>query len=108
MRLLTRTGIDWTDKYGVLADAFARAAGEAGDHRWRDRRGRRERHHALLRPAAGAAATAPSDRLTFFAFDLMYLDGYDLTKAQLIDRKAQLQALLAPVISGSSAIQYSD
>ena len=38
----------------------------------------------------------------------MYLDGYDLTKARLVDRKAQLQALLEPVVSPSSAIQFSD
>ncbi len=37
------------------------------------------------------------ERLTFFAFDLMYLDGYDLTKVPLLERKALLRALLAPV-----------
>ena len=35
------------------------------------------------------------DRLVYYAFDLLHLDGYDLTGATLIDRKAVLQALLA-------------
>ena len=29
-----------------------------------------------------------SDRLTFFAFDLMYLDGFDLTKVRLDQRRS--------------------
>lgn len=107
VRLLTRTGIDWTDKYGMLADAFAalpvKQAVIDGEIVVVDDAG--VTHFSDLQQALHDGA---SDRLTYFAFDLMYLDGYDLTKAKLIDRKAQLQALLAPVISGSSAIQFSD
>jgi len=33
-------------------------------------------------------------RLLFYTFDLVYLDGYDLTKSPLIERKARLRALL--------------
>ena len=35
------------------------------------------------------------DRLVYYAFDLLHLDGYDLTGATLLDRKATLQELLA-------------
>ncbi len=38
VQLLTRTGIDWTERYGVLADAFADLPVQGGDPRWRDRR----------------------------------------------------------------------
>jgi bifunctional non-homologous end joining protein LigD len=31
-----------------------------------------------------------AERIHFYAFDLMYLDGYDLRDATLIDRKAAL------------------
>jgi bifunctional non-homologous end joining protein LigD len=36
-----------------------------------------------------------SDRLVYLAFDLLYLDGYDLRGAPLIERKRALQDLLA-------------
>jgi bifunctional non-homologous end joining protein LigD len=36
-----------------------------------------------------------SDRLVYLAFDLLYLDGYDLRAAPLIERKHALQTLLA-------------
>jgi bifunctional non-homologous end joining protein LigD len=40
-------------------------------------------------------AKRQSDRLVYFAFDLLYLDGYDLRGAPLIERKRALQDLLA-------------
>ncbi len=107
VKLLTRTGIDWTDRYGVLPDAFAELPAKQaiidGEIVVVDDAG--ITHFADLQDALHDGA---GDRLTFFAFDLMYLDGYDLTKAKLVDRKAQLQALLASVVTGSSAIQFSD
>ena len=63
-------------------------------------------HFADLQQALSDHA---SERLTFFAFDLMYLDGYDLTKAKLVDRKALLAIAAAP--SGrrrARRIQFSD
>jgi bifunctional non-homologous end joining protein LigD len=36
-----------------------------------------------------------SDRLVYLAFDLLYLDGYDLRRAPLIERKRALQRVLA-------------
>ncbi|MEO6395059.1 MAG: DNA ligase D [Devosia sp.] len=107
VRLLTRTGIDWTDRYGLLADAFAalpvRQAIIDGEIVVVDERG--ISHFADLQQALGEHA---SERLTFFGFDLMHIDGYDLTKARLIDRKEALKALLAPIVTPSSAIQFSD
>ncbi len=106
-KLLTRTGIDWTERYGALADAFpAIPAKEAildGEIVVIDENG--VSHFADLQQALSDHA---GERLTFFAFDLMYLDGYDLTKVRLDQRKALLQALLAPIVSPSSAIQFSD
>lgn len=42
-------------------------------------------------------AQDPESALRFFAFDLLYLDGYDLRQCALSDRKALLHAVLAPV-----------
>ncbi|MEO6013130.1 MAG: DNA ligase D [Devosia sp.] len=107
VKLTTRTGIDWTERYGVLARAFGnlpvKEAILDGEIVVVDESG--VSHFSDLQQALSDHA---SDRLTFFAFDLMYLDGYDLTKVKLSTRKALLQSLLAPIITGNSAIQYSD
>jgi bifunctional non-homologous end joining protein LigD len=42
--------------------------------------------------------------LNFFAFDLLYLDGYDLRGAALIDRRKLLQSIVLP----DSIVRYSD
>jgi DNA ligase D len=107
VRLITRTGIDWTDRYGVLADAFADlACKEAvldGEIVVVDENG--ITHFSDLQQALSDKA---GERLTFFAFDLVYLDGYDITKAPLLDRKEVLRALIAPVAGPQSAIHFSD
>jgi DNA ligase D len=107
VRLVTRTGIDWTDRYGVLAKAFAalpcKEAILDGEIVVVDSAG--VTHFSDLQQALGEKA---SERLTFFAFDLVHLDGYDLTKAPLVERKELLRALLAPVAGPSSAIHFSD
>ena len=46
-------------------------------------------------PAAVAARPSRvTARLIYYAFDLLYLDGYDLRGAQLVERKQLLEALL--------------
>jgi bifunctional non-homologous end joining protein LigD len=42
--------------------------------------------------------------LNFFAFDLLYLDGYDLRRASLIDRRRLLQSIVLP----DETVRYSD
>jgi bifunctional non-homologous end joining protein LigD len=53
------------------------------------------------KPALKGVAPPP---LNFFAFDLLYLNGYDLRKAALIDRRQLLASILMP----SEAVRYSD
>lgn len=106
-RLITRAGLDWTEKYGVLAHAFeGLACKEAiidGEVVVVDDQG--ITHFADLQKTLSNKA---SDRLTFFAFDLVHLDGYDLTKATLLTRKKALRSLLAPVLGPRSALHFSD
>jgi bifunctional non-homologous end joining protein LigD len=42
--------------------------------------------------------------LNFFAFDLLYLDGFDLRRASLIDRRRLLQSIVLP----DETVRYSD
>jgi bifunctional non-homologous end joining protein LigD len=42
------------------------------------------------------------DRFVYYAFDLMYLDGYDLRATPLVIRKEALAQLLARNLPGSS------
>lgn len=106
VRLITRGGIDWTTRYGDLPQAFAklpcRDAIIDGEIVVLDAKG--ISRFALLQEALAGGA---GSRLHFYAFDLLHLDGWDLTKAPLVRRKA----LLAQMLSGlgaNSAIQFSD
>lgn len=48
-----------------------------------------------------------SDRLTFYAFDVLYLDGHDLRSETLVNRKRALKMLLER-LPDNSPIQYSE
>ena len=48
--------------------------------------------------------TNPVNNLFFFVFDLLYLDGFDLRNATLIERKKYLKEIL----DGQEIIKYSD
>jgi DNA ligase D len=106
VKLLTRKGLDWTKRYGVLADAFAKLpckdAVIDGEIVVPDERG--VTHFAALQDAIANGDTA---KMVFYAFDLPHLNGYDLSGVRLLERKALLEKLLAPVIDHSSAIQFS-
>ena len=45
-----------------------------------------------------------AQRMAYYTFDILYADGYDLTKVPLVDRKHFLESALA---SGSRSIVYS-
>ena len=107
VRLLTRNGHDWTERYGALADAFlplgCRSAVLDGEVVVLDAGGV-SRFEALQ----AALAASETHRLIFYAFDLAYLNGWDLTGVPLQKRKALLEKLLAPVVDDDTAIQVSD
>lgn len=106
-RLITRAGLDWTKRYGDLADAFVPlpckevvidgeivAVDEAGISRF-----------SLLQDALSAGA---GNRLLFYAFDLLHLDGWDLRATAIERRKDLLARLLAGHVGGRSAIHLSE
>jgi bifunctional non-homologous end joining protein LigD len=45
--------------------------------------------------------------MVYYAFDLLYLDGYDLRPARLMDRKAVLAHLLAQDAAEVAPVLYS-
>ena len=92
--LRTRKGFDWTDRFQGIAEAALKAklpdciidgeivaldSGGAPD----------------FSALQAALADEDTDRLIFFAFDLLFAGGVDLRKQPLSDRKAQLEDLLA-------------
>lgn len=107
VRMITRNGLDWTNRYGALARAFKQlACTDAvidGEVAVQDPRGVTSIH--LLEQALSEGRT---HAMTFFAFDLLHLDGYDLRAATLLDRKKALAALLDPVLDARSPIQLSE
>ena len=106
-RLLTRRGNDWTDRFGSIASAAAfLPAGTAlldGEVAWLAEDGRTE--FQALQQALGEGR---EERLVYFAFDLLHLDGHDLTRAPLRVRKEALAALLAAAPAESGALRMSD
>ncbi|MFQ5970908.1 MAG: DNA ligase D [Alphaproteobacteria bacterium] len=106
-RLFTRGGHDWTERYGPIAEALTRLRVKSaiidGEICVQDARGL-----SSFPALQDALATGAAEKLVFFAFDLLYLDGYDLTDALLVDRKAALAALVEPVADETFPIQYSD
>src|SRR5690606_10928603 len=48
-----------------------------------------------------------TDRMVFYAFDLLYLDGFDLRNASLMDRKSLLQ-LAFDDLHGGGPIRFSE
>ncbi|MBC7281202.1 DNA ligase D [Hoeflea sp.] len=102
--LYTRSGLDWTDRYAGLAEAFAEldcanalidgevvsASSAGGSHFSALQRDLEERRPVI-----------------FMAFDLLELDGKSLVKRPLSERKEALSRLLARQHRGA-AIRYSD
>lgn len=105
VRLSTRGGHDWTARFPGLAAAFralpAKTAIVDGEAVIVDAHGR-----TSFQALQGALGRDRPD-LSFYAFDLLYLDGWDLRGAALVDRKRVLRQLLARLPPGS-AIRYSD
>jgi ATP-dependent DNA ligase len=104
VRLLTRTGLDWTHKYPAIAEAVSSlGAGQAyldGELCGVGPDGITSFSMIQLASDAGNAAG-----LVFFLFDLLHLDGDDLGARPLIERKARLAALLSNV---APPLHYSD
>jgi bifunctional non-homologous end joining protein LigD len=102
-RAYTRSGLDWSEKFdGIVAQAAklnCRSALLDGEAVVMDENGR-----SSFQALQGALKGAPA-KIDYFVFDLLELDGEDLTGLPLIERKAKLRALLP---EGDARIRYSE
>jgi bifunctional non-homologous end joining protein LigD len=93
-RLITRHGKDWTDRFSPVAREAAklpvRQAILDGEVVVLEADGT-----TSFQTLQNALAENRQDDLVYFAFDLIYLDGYDLRGASLMARKEALLNLLA-------------
>jgi len=94
VKLLTRRGLDWTIKFPTIARAVAGLPAEAalidGELVVEGEDGISS--FSLLQQDLKAGR---HDRMVFYVFDLMHLNGEDLRDLPLQERKARLQRLLA-------------
>ena len=105
VHLWTRRGLDWTDRFAVIAEALAAIDGRLqldGEIVVEDRNG-------IADFAALQAALRDGDqtRLVFYAFDLLVQDGEDLTRKPLMERKRRLKQVIDAVPAGGP-LRYSD
>ncbi len=106
VRLLTRTGLDWTDRFGSIAQALGALGLSSGlidgEIVVQDSGGIAK--FGLLQADLSAGR---QDRFVYYLFDLIYAEGYDLTPATLLDRKALLQQIVAG-LAASSPVRFSE
>ena len=104
IKLLTRNGLDWTEKYKILkveaAKIPAKSAYLDGEVVWVDKNGKTQ-FQGLQNVLSNK-----NGNLYFFAFDLLHLDGQDLQELPLLERKNELLKLLKK--AKSSRILFSE
>lgn len=94
VELLTRTGLDWTHRMKSIADALIDLSVESavidGEVVVLDSEGR-----SSFANLQAAFQEGTKHQLTYFAFDLLHLDGHNLRDLALQDRKQILEKVLA-------------
>ncbi len=105
VKLLTRTGIDWTARFPSLAKALKalkiKSAIIDGEAVVEDEQGVTSFVKLVEALEAGRSA-----EMVFIGFDLLYLDGVNITLGPLIERKDLLKAVLTR--SRSKHLRYSE
>ncbi|ANY83265.1 DNA ligase (plasmid) [Microvirga ossetica] len=105
VQLLTRKGLDWTAKFKPVANALKElklpSALLDGEIVVEDEAGVSS-FSALQRELKGKG-----ERFVYYVFDLLYLDGEDIRKANLSDRKAALRLLFDDLPQGG-VVRFSD
>ena len=108
VRLLTRNGKDWSNKLPTLQKRLERLPCDNavldGELVAYERGGKTD--FAQLQQAFTDKSTA---KLVYQVFDLLYLNGQDLSKVPLVERKALLQQLLAAETEvADRTLRYTD
>jgi bifunctional non-homologous end joining protein LigD len=96
VRLLTRTGLDWTHKYPAIAAAVASLPARQA-YLDSELCGVRPDGTTSFSLMQNASDTGNGDALVFFLFDLLHLDGEAVSARALTERKARLQTLVSGI-----------
>ncbi len=112
VRLVSRNQNDLTPRYPELKDLArsikAKTAILDGEVVALDDEGRASftlmQQRTGFRPGGRRAVAKADVPVLYYAFDLLYLDGYDWRRVPLEERKAKLKSLLTP----GDALRYSD
>ena len=104
IRIITRGGHDWTHRFPALVEAARQLNVDTaildGEAVVLDGTGRSD-FGALQRSLGGRGGKRVSTESIFMAFDLLYLDGHDLTGTDLTTRRHLLEDLVVPDASGA-------
>jgi bifunctional non-homologous end joining protein LigD len=98
VQFLTRSGLDWTEKYPAVVSAAKKIKAASAYI---------DGEMCAVLPDGSTSfpeLLAGGGELVFFAFDALHLDGEDLTALPLLERKARLRALLT---KAPRAIRYA-
>ena len=103
VKIITRRGNDWTQKYPTITNAIA---GLSAQDAYLDGElcGVLPDGRTTFNLIQNAAA-ADQRSLVFLLFDLLFLDGEDIRDRPLVDRKARLQAFL---VGAPESLRYND
>jgi bifunctional non-homologous end joining protein LigD len=107
VELYSRNANDWTQRFPTVAAAVARLPAEQAIF---------DGEVTVLLPDGTSSFQAlqnhlsgiKTGQLVYMIFDLLHLDGRDLTPARLEDRKAALARLLASARDKAAVLRYSD
>jgi len=106
IKLLTRTGLDWTGRFSSIVKALP-ALGLASAY---------VDAEVVVEDSAGISSfnnlqadlsSGRQDRIRLYVFDLLYCEGFDLTRATLLDRKALLAEIVGR-LPAHSLIRFSE
>lgn len=97
VRIITRGGFDWTTRFPAIAAEAAELDADSfildGEAVVLDESGRAD--FGLLQQALGGrGGKLRAERAMLFAFDLLYIDGHDVTRMALEERRHMLEGLL--------------
>ncbi len=106
VKLLTRKGLDWAARFPNIAADVARLAADTalidGEIVVENDRGVSD--FSMLQ---AALSNGERDSFVYYVFDLLHLDGEDLSRRPLVERKAALKQLLDET-GDTGSIRYSE
>jgi bifunctional non-homologous end joining protein LigD len=106
VRLLTRKGLDWTKRFPSVAEAVSALAAKTalidGEIIVQDEHG-----HTSFSGLQTDLKAGRADRMVYYVFDLLHLDGFDLRGSPLSERKRLLAGLVAQSPS-AFALRFND